>query len=223
LTPPSSSHLEYSTSPPSPPSPLSLLRPLRLLHPLRLLRPLRLLGLLRGTAGPRTRPWRTRLPSWRCGEWCFLLYRLPADKPIPRCSSASSPTNSPCSCSEAVLSILPPPRLDGLPGLYWLAADRSGNCSTGGTRHGGVNFFRLGKVYPYCVQEYEEFAMCQLVPIPGDNSSGQAAECHRIQRFVALALRKFVCYPQVSLELHPISRRALHLLYDSTFGLCCVP
>jgi hypothetical protein len=139
------------------------------------------------------------LPSWRCGDWCFPMYWLPADRSIPRCSSASSPTNSPCSCSEALLSILPPPRLDGLPGLYRLAADKSGNCSTGSTRYGGMNFFRLEEVYPYCIREHKEFAMGHQISSPRDNSGGQAAECRRIQRFVALALHEIVCYPQVSL------------------------
>jgi hypothetical protein len=118
---------------------------------------------------------------------------------IPRCSSACSTTNSPCSYSKALLSILPPPRLDGLPRLYRLEADRSGNCPTGGTRHDGVNFLCLGEIYPYCVQEHEEFAMGHLIPSLGDNSGGEIAECRRTQSFVALALRKIVCYPHVSL------------------------
>jgi hypothetical protein len=41
--------------------------------------------------------------------------------------------------------------------------------------------------------------MGHLIPSLGDNSGGHAMECRRIQRFVALALRKIVCYPQVSL------------------------
>jgi hypothetical protein len=173
-------------------------RVLRLFYLVRLLRllcPVHLLGLLRGTAGPRIRPWRTRLPCWRCSDWCCPLYRLPTNRSIPRCSSACSTTNSPYSCSMALLIIMPSPRLDGLPRLYRLEADRSENCPTRGTRHGGGNFFCLGEVYPYCVREHEEFAMGHLIPSLGGNSGGEATKYRRTQRFVALALRKIFRYP----------------------------
>ena len=65
--------------------------------------------------------------------------------------------------------------------------------------------------------------MGHLIPSLGDNFGDQAMERCRIQRFIVLALCKIVCYPQISLQLHPISGWTLHLLQDSTFGLCCVP
>jgi hypothetical protein len=57
----------------------------------------------------------------------------------------------------------------------------------------------MGEVNPYYVREDEEFAMGHLIPSLGDNAGGKAAEYCRTQRFVAVAVRKIIRYPQVSL------------------------
>jgi hypothetical protein len=87
----------------------------------------------------------------------------------------------------------------GLPGLYRLVANRNKSCPTRGTQKCGGNFFWLGEVYPYYVEEDEEFAMDELIPSPGDDAGGEAAEYCRTERFVAVALRKIICYLEVSL------------------------
>ena len=135
------------------------------------------------------------MPCWECHHFCCPPYWLAADILIPPFSSTCPTTNSSHSCADFLFNRLPSTRVYGLLGLYRLPVDRSGSCPTRGTRQCGGNSYCLREVNPYYVREDEEFAKGHLIPSPGDNTGGKAAECCHTQRFVAVAIR----YPQVFL------------------------